>query len=219
MNSTSNPLNVYLPKWPGLVVQGEPVTHDQAAQIIVRTDRWDMCCNDRPWIQAVAQTLGATYKDRYPHVQEDMADCLKPYGILDLQYLHNEHIMSAYIGGPHGWCDWKGNIGCSGYNIGKYPSAEEVLEEWKIIAQAFPFLNLRCQLWNCEIYERDGFSETSAEPVIEYVVEQGTVSPKKPTEILEFHHPAFRMPPISFGERGCSLEQLKNALRITKEAR
>lgn len=27
-----------LPKWPALVVVGDPVTHDQAAEIIVRTE-------------------------------------------------------------------------------------------------------------------------------------------------------------------------------------
>jgi hypothetical protein len=38
--------NLYLPKWPGLLVVGKPVTREQAMEIIIRTDSLWFSTND-----------------------------------------------------------------------------------------------------------------------------------------------------------------------------
>ena len=42
-------MNCSLPKWPALLVVGDRVTTDQAAEIIVRTAGYAFCTNDRAW--------------------------------------------------------------------------------------------------------------------------------------------------------------------------
>lgn len=97
--------------------------------------------------------------------------------ILDLDYLRNHQIDNCWIGGPHGWCSWDGTIGCDGFNIGKYSSIEEVHKEWLLIAQKWPNLKLRCQLWNGE--------EEDTKPVVEFIIDNGTVQIIKPTTELK----------------------------------
>lgn len=146
------------------------------------------------------------------------------YGIITgLQYLRNNNVLSCWIGGPHGWCSWEGTIGCSNYNIGKWPTGEEVLGEWKLIAATFPTLDLRCQLMSGETCEE------GIVPRAEFVVSKGrarAVRPKKPLLDAGFLkvnsesnlrrswlsiHSALR-------ERGCTLDQFKSALRLTEKS-
>src|SRR5271155_4789097 len=151
-------LNVGLPKWPALLIVGESVTEDQAAEIIIRTGHWPICINDRAWEREVHAILGVV--NPYEDVSRDVKSIDALYetftawkermGVLDMEYLYNSQVGSAYIGGPHGWCDWRGVIGCSDYNIGKYPDTVEVLHDWQKIAEAFPFLKLKSQLFNGE---------------------------------------------------------------------
>lgn len=137
----------YLGKWPRLLVRGDPVTEQQANAIILRTTALHyLHGNDRAWNRAVHEVLGLVPDDiGYPTPESGRAveDRLR---ILNLEYLTNDRIVSAYIGGPHGWCNWDGTIGCSDYNIGKWPEMEEVDAEWRKIAAAFPFLRLEAQL-------------------------------------------------------------------------
>ena len=135
-----------LDKWPRLLVDGAPVSQAQAKDILIRTDSWVLCTNDKGWERTVYRAAGI------PLAQHGMPgwDELKAFrarmGVLDLSYLHNARIASSWIGGPHGWCDWDGRIGCSTYNIGKWPSLEEVTDDWQRIAATWPNLDLAAQL-------------------------------------------------------------------------
>ena len=142
--------------------------------------------------------------------------CKKKYEVkdLDIYYLQNSRIVSCWIGGTKGWCDWNGNIECSNYNIGKWPSIKEVYEEWCVIAKEFPYLNLRSQLMNCEAYEAisdDG--ENEPKPIVEFIVKDGKVEMVEPTEQL------IPMTDIDISNRseiGCTLEQFRQAVDYTK---
>lgn len=129
-------------------------------------------------------------------------------GQLDLQYLYNSRIMSSWIGGPHGWCNWNGYIGCSNYNIGKHPSVEEVCKEWQTIATTFPYLSLKSQL----IAE-----EGEGNIAIEFEVKDGIATIKTPGALLEvvedckivdFHN--------NKRERGCIYEKFVEAVDYTR---
>lgn len=148
-------------KWPRLIVTGAPVTEQQANEILIRT-----CVpaylpgNDQAWNEAVAKAMGFPAGDDWPDRGLEGAERTAWFearwaekdrrsaelDIIPLEYLYNSRITSSWIGGPHGWCDWDGSIGTAVYNIGKWPSTEEVTEEWAAIAAAFPFLTLDAQV-------------------------------------------------------------------------
>jgi hypothetical protein len=219
-----------LPKWPALLVQGEKVTKEQAKEILIRTDSFSFSSNDnafsaelnnivynvkgKSWelIEDLQKKFGFDWNQAWDYQTEKQNEV----GVLELQYLHNSRIVSSWIGGPHGWCDWDGNIQTSNYNIGKWPSIEEVYEEWKIIARAFPFLKLRAQLMNCEACETDAIDP---KPVVEFIVENGTITMVEPeSQLLEMTEIDFKgrfLNPLA--ERGCTIAQFKEAYKYVKQ--
>ena len=113
-------------------------------------------------------------------------------------------------GGPKGWCDWEGNIACRNYNIGKWPTAEEVTEDWLAIAAAFPYLELRAQ-----VITDEGEGEIAAE----WAVREGDAALVEPIGLLEppedilADEGAFVAQFFSAGrERGVTLARLAEAL-------
>lgn len=208
--------NKSLPKWPGLLVIGKPVTKEQAMEIVLRTDRLDFSCNDREWSKqlnkivynvestgrsindAIKEQLGITDWNEQFEYQVKQKNLLNP---LELDYLQNSQIASSWIGGAHGWCSWGGNIG-------------EVFNEWTIIAEAFPFLDIRSQLLNCEV------SGVDVEPmaVVEFVIKAGKVTMVEPQELIAM--PSFSSASIMgrftnpHAERGCMIEQFTTAYNL-----
>lgn len=207
-------LQTGLPKWPGLLVSGKPVTRAQAKEILVRTDSFNFFTNDRLWQNKVQREFGIIADDRGADRKEywlQVAAAQKRIAHLSLGYLANQRIYSSWIGGPHGWCDWNGVIFANNYNIGKWPSAGDVFEDWKSIAAAFPFLSLRSQLLDREIGEDDN------RPLIEFVVDGGAVTLTTPVSSIPYC--AYEDKPINDDrrERGCSLATLRAAVKLVKE--
>jgi len=171
-------------KWPGLVVMGEPVTELQAAEILVRTANWPLsgnCGVERPFNQlagvACTWARGLEYAERKARSEQNL-HIKQEFGALELSFLRNARIVSSWVGGPHGWCDWAGKIASCNYNIGKYPSVERVTEEWGILARAFPFLDLRCQVLSDKTCMDDLI------PTAEWRVVGGTATLRAPTAPL-----------------------------------
>ncbi len=215
-------------KWPLLLVVGESVTEEQASEILIRTNHWQsLHANDKRWLVQVQQvTADFGYPVEPEHVHGGDADdrlavlkaqweamddwCVK-VGVLELEYLLNDRVMSSWIGGPHGWCDWSGRIGTSNYNIGKWPTTEEVTEEWRSIAEAFPYLTLTAQC-----IEDEGAGRLCGE----WRVHNGTVRYiDEPTERIaaQEHLPigqVLRSVLMPGGERGVSLERLRAAFEV-----
>lgn len=207
-------------KWPRLLVVGQPVTEEQADEILIRTQEWRMLfSNDRAWLRTVADVAAEFGRPHEPERRASHDDYLaelsnhwslmeawhKRLGILNLAYLDNDQVMSAWIGGPHGWCDWSGAIGCSTYNIGKWPSTEEVTEDWTAIAAAFPYLDLTAQLLEEEGEGGLGGQWRVAGGAVEYT-EEPTAQVCPPAEIERF------APLFIAGERGVSVSRLRSAL-------
>jgi hypothetical protein len=124
-----------------------------------------------------------------------------------LNYLQNKQITTNVNFGLHGWCNWDGTIQTKhSYNIGPYPTVEEVYNEWVQIAKTFPYLNLRCQLINTDIvYAHDDPHQQVAKPVVEFIIKDGEVTLVEAKEYI--HKIVF--PPIdnnSLYDRGCTVE-------------
>lgn len=196
-----------LTKWPRLLIAGEPVTREQANDILVRTHDLYSHTNDQAWADTIAAEFGLTCRQYgFPDPQSARAVTAR-LGILDLRYLGNQQIMSSWIGGPHGWCGWDGAIGCSTYNIGKWPDREDVQHDLDTIAAAWPFLRMNVQLVTDE-----GEGELAAMWVVRdgkaVFVEPGNPLPVHDlTEADVLHRfQAFR------AERGVSIERLHEAI-------
>ena len=211
-----------LPKWPAFVVSGKAVTKEQAAEIIVRTDGWHLSGNDQQWSDSIHKMIGVETDDHgWAKKWEDMDKFREAHGVLsNLEYLGNRRIYSAWIGGSHGWCDWDGSLFTREYNIGKWPEVEAVYNEWAEIATAFPYLDLRCQLYNGETSE-----DVPIVLVVEYVIKEGEVTVVEPG--AEIQKPSFdtsrAVSSVVWNrfdrERGCNLDQLREALNIVRRSR
>ena len=91
------------------------------------------------------------------------------WGVVPTNYVHNDWISCAFVGGPHGWCHPDGTIGfCN--NIGKWPSIEEVYSDWKQLAEIFPYIEVEATLMNGEECE-DG-----TKPVVSFLIRNGKVT-------------------------------------------
>lgn len=239
--------NLSLPKWPALVVVGEPVTREQAMEILIRTDGLRFGGNHRErrnqlnsylydveipskdtcWDaleKAIIKKLGTEGESFmnngvWSYEEQHLAEV----GQISLEYLTNHQIISSWIGGAHGWCHWNGEISCNNYNIGKWPSVKEVFDEWKEIAKAFPFLDLRCQLMNHETSYEDKVKDPR--PVVEFRVKGGRVTMKLPKAVLKLASRVSPMhglmhdliPDLMFAnEIGCTMSQFKAAVDLCR---
>lgn len=95
-------------------------------------------------------------------------------GIVCTEYVYNSWLSSSYIGGPTGWVSPKGEVSVEGHNYGKWPSVEDIVEEWKRLQAAFPYIDLVCTLHSGEACEDD------ARPVCTIVVRDGAVKVCEP---------------------------------------
>jgi hypothetical protein len=212
-------------KWPRLLVVGENVTEQQADEILIRTNEWGwLHGNDRAWSAAVEHVAGTYGRpgevDKAPGEDHDawvvrwraQMDQMRAWeeriGVLQLSYLSNEQVMSSWIGGPHGWCNWAGEIGCSTYNLGKWPSEEAVTEDWTAIAAAFPFLDLTAQ---CVENEGDGALAA------EWRVKDGRVeyNPEPQKQLRRIREASLFAVLLPGGERGVSTDRLRQAFATT----
>lgn len=226
--------NIDLPKWPGMTVVGQKVTKDQAKEILIRTLGYMSGNNTARDNKYQAYLFGVELPPQFASKILGVDDFLKEkldgdwkkvhdyknaikeeLGLLfELEYLCNYRVISAWIGGPHGWCDWNGNIFCNNYNIGKWPSIKAVEEEWAVIAAAFPYLDLVCTLHNGETGEDDAF------PIIQFVVKNGKVKMRLPQKDKQAVPTVFNFDPTLFmnpdREVGCTYEQFVDAVDYCK---
>lgn len=214
-----------LTKWPRLIVVGDPVTREQANDILIRTNQWAFfSTNDTGWEHAVeaaaAECLGRPIEPNpAPDVDSErriammrahwqrLRDWRERVGVLNLHYLENAQVMSSWMGGPHGWCDWDGRIGCSNYNIGKWPSKDDITEDLTAIAAAWPFLRMHVQ-----VVANEGEGDLLAT----WAVQDGKAAPVEPIGLIDQPNDDVEAMALGFlnphRERGVSLDRLREAL-------
>ena len=169
--------DVTLIKWPQMIVTGASITREQAKEIIIRTDPFfsDVALyaggNDQEFTIRYQQQSGVlaavSCSDRQvqERVQEAVDSVVKP---IPLDYLANDWTSSCFIYGPNGWCRPDGTIEYHD-NVGKWPEAAELYDEWQAIAQAFPYLNLFASFMDAES------CDTDASVVLQFVIHEGAV--------------------------------------------
>ena len=187
-----------LPKWPQMLVVGKSITQEQAKEIIFRTDAfftdcWGWAGNDRSFNDWYLEISGIIKEDW--DFQEYVREKIK---YINLPYIGNNYGCSSFIFGPNGWCNPSGNI-YHAHNIGKWPDVSEVYNEWVLVAEAFPFLDLEATLFNGESHE----DHTS--PVCTFYIKDGKVELGAPSVIIKDEYARINPKVIPMGgEKGLS---------------
>lgn len=198
MNDTNNLATVHdtnlarlqsitLPKWPQMLVWGAPVSREQALDIILRTDpflhsfstyhggnntRWNNWAREKLGLCLVDSALANTnlstreQLDVQYKAQELLSAAL---GVVQTEYVSNTWASCAFIYGPHGWMHPDGSVGFID-NVGKWPDAKEVYNDWLKLSAAFPFLNLHATLMSGEECEDDSY------PLVTFRIAAGAVT-------------------------------------------
>lgn len=201
-------------KWPGMIVKGDSVTPEQAAEILIKTDShfpdFRYAGNDHDFGMMLNEMLGIptdrSLLDDYSKVYDLAEEC----GVMRLSYLSNARIYSCWVGGPNGWCDWDGTIFSNNKNIGKWPSVEAVATDWMRLLEAFPYLNLVCQLFDGETCEDD------VKPLVAFFVGDGVVRVEDSDEPFGTFSKDFDIMATLFSpgrERGIGHNELKEKIR------
>lgn len=172
-------LNRGLPKWPQMIVTGEPVSAEYAKEIIARTDSFFSSHgewaggNMREYNEFAQRTLGIQDKNAeelkdYPVMREAHDNWKEKWGYIDTNYVKNSWLSCNFIFGAHGWMHPDGNIGFVD-NVGKYPGIEDIYCDWVRIAREFKDLSIDVTLMSGESCEED------CEPVVSMMIRDGIV--------------------------------------------
>ena len=209
---------INLKKWPGMMVMGKRVELGQAMEILIRTSGFYFSSNEHAFDRQLYEAAGVKFKEDETYFGRSDSETYKAayarYRILNgITYLCNHQIVTAYVGGPYGWMNWGGEVVTSpAYNIGKWPDAPGILEEWRIIAEAFPYLDLRCQLYDKEECEED------PQPLVEYVVKDGKAKAIKVKNPITLVPSVFNAMDLMRPGReiGCTIAMFKKALEYAE---
>lgn len=196
-----------LPKWPASFITGVNVTPEQAKEIIFRTDtsvrrpgmmsgndaRFRKRCSTKfNWDELdlrknayFRQTLekSLTTEEAAKSPYEISEQWSNQMGMISTDYVYNSFLSTCYSAGPVGWCNPDGKILFENHNYGKWPSVDEIVEDWKKLVAAFPYLDLVNTL-----YSDDSCSEVNT-PVCSIVVKNGAVEVHAPDLGLHTHVP------------------------------
>ena len=182
INTDPHMMEVGLPKWPQMRVWGRGVSPELAREIIIRTDSfWEggHGGNDHHWERRLCEAVGYPYHgygdaDVDWQAQHQAQEAFKAsIGYVSTEYVNNAWISNAFVFGPSGWCHPDGRIHFV-HNVGKWPSVQEIANEWAQIAAAWPSLDLDVCLMSGESGEED------CQPLVTMWVQSGEVTVHDP---------------------------------------
>lgn len=155
-----------LPKYPVCVIEGKEINERQASEVILRTSPMiALHPQGDTWSRMVYRTLGIEFTvqeytrrvkgNKYRNHSQSFADdksveeAEHVFRTLNIGYFSNkDQIDGGQWPEEAGWCHWNGTVGSGHYTVkGKWVNIGPMLDEWKLIAQVFPFLRLTVQLW------------------------------------------------------------------------
>lgn len=176
------------PKWAALSVSSDtPLTPQQAEEVILRTYNFswlDFSPTSKEGADLL-QALSLPHSKEGPHTRITGSALQNLRGrvrSLDgLLFLQNHNLSLPEFLAPNvqyswsnyqSWCHWDGTIQIV-KNIGPWSCTGEIQDEWAVLAQAFPFLDLRCHIYNGEV-------DDNPKPILEFRVKSGQVSVHSP---------------------------------------
>lgn len=190
-------------KWPQMLVTGQTVTdRDTIIEILLLTDSFltdtsqysggnnhafNLMYRTKAGLEYVGKferyikENNITLNDDFKYFSYEFEKLLKAeLGVIDTEYVSNRWASSCFIYGAYGWCSPEGKILYTD-NVGKWPSTEEIVEEWEFIAKKWSFLNINVTLF-------DGEScEDNKNALFNLVIKDGTVEIKDPDTSVHCH--------------------------------
>lgn len=168
-------------KWTGCLIQGNRLSKAWTERLCLQTSGFDLFTNSQLLLKEYYDALaipydsnGNTYSRDFRCHAKDYKDAQKlnkACGVMkDIRYLSNSCICSASLGNQN-WVQWDGSIKKCG-NLGKYPTARNIYDEWCVIAKRFPILNIICQLLDGEL-SYDNLDELN--PIVQFNIHDGKV--------------------------------------------
>lgn len=172
--------NVILSKWPQMLVTGKSVSVEQAKDIILHTDYQligsigsEWMGNDHSFAKMFREITGFNTlvpienrfnpmhdtsdvwtRERRFDLRDAVRDVESKLDFVTTQYVHNSWVACSFINGPHGWCHPDGKIQYID-NVGKWPTVEDILDDWKKISTRWNFLDIWATLMSGEESEDD----------------------------------------------------------------
>lgn len=136
--------NVFFNGWVQCFTVGKRVSQKEAMKVLGKLDRAFITThsNDIDWQKQRDSLLGQDelmsygvdikkiYKEKFPN-----------YEHIFLNYFSTEMGDSDFVRGPNGWMHPRGYI-WNTFNIGKYPTLDEILSDLVHIANEFPFIEM-----------------------------------------------------------------------------
>lgn len=123
-----------------MCVVGDPVTRDQAQEMIFRLESFYLTGPHMPEIQRILGMNATNCTDR----MEEALKLQKSVNHLHLEYFSTSRFRRDEH--EYGIVDWRGHTN-SYFDLPKYSSMEDLHEEAIKLAKAFPFLNLMCTVF------------------------------------------------------------------------
>ena len=171
-------------KWPQCIISGDKVTEEQALDIIKRTDDFYVypIGNNRVFIKMAIEALkipqetpikntdtAEEIRKKFETDTKNKEEYFKKNKIItqDISYIKNSYISSSFIFGYCGWVHIDGTIGYS-FNIGKWPTAEEIVNDLFLLGENFPYLKMFVTIMDNE----NGYATKSLDT---YVLDHGQV--------------------------------------------
>ena len=201
-----------LSTWNGIVLEGQSISKEDAARVILRTTNLrGLNITDPLWKEKVFGMFGIPMNWDTDPLDPDLdpffEEAVEKYGLLAdssgfsrLEFFSNWKIFSDSKWGAHGWVDWDGQVFCNSWDIGKYPTEDLIQEEWELISSCFPFLDLTFLVYSGPLFEYSF-------PFYKYRVSEGKVIRE---ESLEFEVKPTRLQDIS---KGVDLQYLEWAIQ------
>lgn len=190
------------PKYPVMTVSGVAVSRDLAREIIRRIDvtfqGYGPPTNDEYWKDEFHRRLRMprwSPEDTDPLSSEKTRTAFeawrRDWAVIPLDYTYTDWVSSACGDGPSGWIHPSGRIGYEDHVASKNPTPEELVAEWRLIADTFPQLSLA--VWFSTV--SGGVSEDPG-PLMQLQVRDGcvVVVPRDQTVNTENHDPVLRGP-------------------------
>lgn len=168
-------------KYPIMTVTGIAVSRDLAREIIRRIDVTFQGSgpptDDEYWKDEFHRRLrmprwskgGMFCDDTSSTVARAFEEWRRDWGVIPLDYIYTDWVSSNSVEGPSGWVHPTGRIGYRDQVAGKDPAPEELVTEWRLIADAFPDLYLAVSFSTSAQHECD------PEPLMQLQVGQGKV--------------------------------------------
>ena len=143
--------DIELPKWPAIIIRGPSVPKEVAARICVQTSHIPYATRDDDDEKHIVDTIRVAFGMTAEYDIKDTDRLAKDFGVMTdaLAYFSTNCYDNRHSLSESSWITWDGRISFDS-NVGKWPTSDDLFQEWVMIATRFPELKLTADVYPCE---------------------------------------------------------------------